>query len=225
VAESSDGPADEIRSLFTGDKTPGDSFLPPVVFLMVNSLRDLRAGAIVAVGVGAAVALWRMSKGQKGTYAVGGIIAVAFASLIALRTGRAEGFFLPGIVGAGVGAFGAVISVAVKRPMTAWTSYSMRRWPLDWYWRDDVRPAYTRVTWIWIGYLVVRFVGQLWLFTTERPEWLAAFKLATSFPTIIPLLFLSHRIGTTHRAALGGPSVEEFETDAPPPWQGQQEGF
>lgn len=225
MTDEATSPAAEIRDLFTGDKTPGDTFVPPLLFLIVNTFQGLTAAAGAAVAAGAVVAAWRIRKGQAPTYAAGGIIAVGFAALVAIRSGRPEGFFLPGIVGAGLGTAGAITSVALRRPMAAWASFALRRWPLEWYWRDDVRPAYSRVTWIWIGYFAVRFSGQLWLFLAERPEALAAFKFATSFPTIIPLLFVSHHVGTRRRDALSGPSVDEFANGAEPPWRGQRDGF
>lgn len=225
TAERDDDIRAEIRQLFTGDRTLGDSFVPPLLFVAVNAFAGLGVAAAVAVVAGAGVAAWRYSKGAKAMYAIGGIAAVGFAALLALRSGRAEGFFLPGIVSAGFWALAAVGSIAARRPLAGWSSSFFRGWPREWFWRDDVRPAYTRVTWLWAIYFALRFAGQAVLFVAEQPEALAAFKLATSWPTIIPLLIVSYRVGLSHRDRLGGPSVEEHLAGAQPPYEGQRTGF
>ena len=190
---------EEIRSLFVGDRTLGDSFAPPLLFVAVNAVWSLGIAAGVAVATGAAVAFWRVRRGQQIIYAVAGIVAVGFAAFLALRTGRAESYFLPGIVSALGYAGGTLLSILVKRPLSGWTSWAYRRWPLDWYWRDDVRPAYTHVSWYWFWYFLVRGVGSLWLFLIEQPEILAVWKSLTSWPTILPLLYLTYRVGVRKR--------------------------
>ena len=55
--------------------------------------------------------------------------------------GRAEGFFLPGILSGALTALLCLVSVRIKRPLVAWISYITRRWPLEWYWHSKVCPA------------------------------------------------------------------------------------
>ena len=215
----------EITALFVGDRTLGDSFAPPLLFVAANALWGLGPAAGAAGFAGVAVAAWRVRRGQNVGYAVAGIGAVAFAALLALRSGRAESYFLPGIVSAFAWAAAALVSILVRRPLAGWSSWAYRRWPLAWYWRDDVRPAYTRVSWIWLGYFAVRGGASWWLYAEGRPEALAVFKTMTSWPTILPLLILSYRVGVAHRERLGGPSVDEHVAGAPPPYEGRQRGF
>jgi hypothetical protein len=215
----------EIKSLFVGDRTLGDSFAPPLLFVMANAVWSLGVAATVAIVAGAGVAAWRVRKGQQIVYAAGGIVAVAFAAFLALRSGRAESYFLPGIIGALAMALLTLVSIVARRPLAAWSSWAYRRWPLDWYFRDDVRPAYTVVSWIWFGYFAVRGLVQGWLFVMEQPEALAVFKSLTSWPTILPLLIISYRLGVTRRARLAGPNLDEHREGAVPPYRGGQRGF
>jgi hypothetical protein len=216
---------EEIRGLFVGDRTLGDSFAPPLLFVLVNALSSLGAAAAIAIGAGVVVALWRIRKGQQVVYALAGIIAVAFAAFLAVRSGRAESFFLPGIISALAYAAGTLLSILVKRPLAGWTSWAYRHWPLEWYWRDDVRPAYSYVSWFWFGYFLLRGGGSAVLFVAEQPELLAVYKTATSWPTILPLFYLTYRIGVKRRDALGGPNVDEYLAGAEPPYAGGQRRF
>lgn len=216
---------EEISSLFVGDRTLGDSFAPPLLFVATNAFGSLGVAAAVAVVSGVLVALWRLRKGQQAVYALAGIGAVAFAAFLAVRSGRAESYFLPGIVAALGWAGAALVSILLKRPLAGWTSWAFRKWPRDWYWRDDVRPAYSRVSWLWFWYFAIRGLVQAWMFAAEQPEILAVWKTITSWPTILPLLYLSYRVGITKRDSLGGPTIEEHLAGAAPPYAGGQRRF
>lgn len=216
---------EEITSLFVGDRTLGDSFAPPLLFVLVNALGSLGLAAGVAIAAGVLVALWRVRKGQQVTYAVAGIVGVAFAAFLAVRSGRAENYFLPGIVSALAYAVGTLLSILGKRPLSGWTSWAYRSWPIEWYWRDDVRPAYSFVSWFWFGYFLVRGGVSGWLFLIEQPELLAIWKTLTSWPTLLPLLYFTYRIGITRRDALNGPNVDEYLAGAQPPYTGGQRRF
>lgn len=215
----------ELRDLFVGDRTIGDSFPAPIAFVAVNVFAGIEAAAVAAVIVGGLVAAWRIRNGQQVVYALGGIAAIGFASLLALRSGRAESYFLPGIVGAFSAGVAAAVSVVVRRPMAAYSSWFLRRWPLPWYFRSDVRPAYTTVTLVWAVFFFARGGVQWLLFTQGRPEALAVAKLATSWPLIIPLLVGTYLWGNHKLHALGGPSVEEYLTGKEAPFAGGQRGF
>ena len=102
----------DVRSLFVGERTIGDSFLAPIAFVIANALSSLGPAAAAALAVGGGVAAWRVRKGQQVTYALGGIGAIRFAAFLALRSGRPENFFLPGIVGAA--AMAVVAAVVAK---------------------------------------------------------------------------------------------------------------
>jgi len=222
---ASDDIREEITSLFVGDRTLGDSFAPPLLFVATNAVGSLGVAAAIAIAAGVLVALWRIRKGQQVVYAVAGIGAVGFAAFLALRSGRAESYFLPGIVAALGWAGAALVSILVKRPLAGWSSWAFRRWPRSWYWRDDVRPAYSRVSWIWFWYFAIRGLVSAWLFVVEQPEILAVWKTITSWPTILPLLYLSVRVGMAKRNALGGPSIEEHLAGAEAPYAGGQRRF
>jgi hypothetical protein len=221
----SDDIREEIRSLFVGDRTLGDSFAPPLLFVAVNALWNVRLGAFLAIAAGAVVAIWRIKRGQQVIYAIAGIAAVVLAAFLAVRSGRAEDYFLPGIVSTGGWALGTLLSILVKRPLAAWTSWAYRRWPLRWYWRPDVRPAYSFVSWYWFAYFAVRGGVSLWLYLNEQPAILAVWKTVTSWPTILPLLYFTYRIGVERRNALGGPNIDEFRAGSEPPFAGGQRRF
>jgi hypothetical protein len=119
----------------------------------------------------------------------------------------------------------AILSLVIRRPMVAWTSCIARRWPINWYWHPQVRPAYSEVTFAWAIFFAARLYLQFSLFQQANMPMLAAANLITSWPAIILLLIFSYLYGTWRLANLHGPSVEEFRNNIPAPWKSQTRGF
>lgn len=215
---------EEFRAV-TGKVGLLDTVLPPVLFLLLNGLAGFTAAMIGALGLAVLIAVIRLRRGQSLIYALGGMGSVGLAIALALLLGRSEGFFLPGIVNGGLTVALALVSLLIRKPMVAWTSYLARRWPLDWYWHERVRPAYTEVTVVWLAFFAVRLFWQVTLFQNNNVDELAFVNTLTGWPAIIALLVFSYLYGTWRLARLGGPSVEEFRNGAPAPWSGQRRGF
>jgi len=215
---------EEFRAV-TGKVGLLDTILPPILFLLLNGLTGFTAAMIGALGLSLVIAVLRLRRGQSLVYALGGMGSVGLAIALALLLGRSEGFFLPGIVNGGLTVALTLVSLLIRKPMVAWTSYLARRWPLDWYWHDRVRPAYTEVTVAWLLYFAAKLFWQVTLFQNNAVDELAFVNTLTGWPATIALLVFSYLYGTWRLAKLGGPSVEEFRNGAPAPWSGQRRGF
>jgi len=215
---------EEFRAV-TGKVGLLDTILPPVLFLLLNGLAGFTAAMIGALGTAFLIAILRLRRKQSLMYALAGMGSVGLAIALALLLGRSEGYFLPGIVNGGLTIALALVSLLIRKPIVAWTSYLARRWPLDWYWHARVRPAYTEVTLAWILFFALRLFWQVSLFQGQDVSQLALVNALTGWPATVILLILSYLYGTWRLAQLRGPSVEEFRNDAPAPWQGQRRGF
>ena len=202
-----------------------DTILPPLLFLMLNSLAGFTAATSGALGLSVVIVVLRLRRGQSLLYSLGGMGSVALAIALALLLGRAESYFIPGIVNSGITVALAVVSLIIRKPMVAWTSYLARRWPLEWYWHARVRPAYTEVTLAWMLFFVLRLFWQVHLFQRQDVGYLALINALTGWPATIVLLIVSYLYGTWRLTILRGPSVEEFRNNSPAPWQGQRRGF
>ncbi len=216
---------DEIRFVFAGRNSFLDAVLPPIIFLLVNGLVGFQAAMGSALAVSIVFAIVRIVRKQSLWYALAGVGSVAVAIGIAWFLGRSEGFFLPGLISGSMTLLLTVLSLIIRRPMVAWTSYLARRWPLDWYWHAQVRPAYSEVTFFWALFFGARLLLQFSLFQNENVNSLAITNFITGWPATILLLVFSYLYGTWRLAKLSGPSVDEFRRNAPAPWQGQRRGF
>lgn len=215
---------DEFR-LVLGTGSLLDAIIPPVIFLLINGLLGFQAAMWTSLGLAVLIAGLRLRRKQSLLYALAGIGSVGLAILIVWLLGRAEGYFLPNLVSGGMTFALAFVSLLIRRPFVAWTSFIARRWPLDWYWHPRVRPAYSEVTIAWTVFFAARLLWQLSLFQAQAADQLAWVNALLGWPALIILLVFSYLYGTWRLGNLNGPSIEEFKNQTPPPWQGQKRGF
>lgn len=202
-----------------------DTILPPLLFLILTNAINFKTAMIGSLAVAILTGFVRLRRKQSLLYALAGIGSVGLAFALVLLLGRSEGYFLPGIVNGGITIALALVSLVIHKPMVAWTSYLARRWPLDWYWHAQVRPAYTEVTLAWTLFFILRLWWQVALFQGQNVHQLTLINTLTGWPVTILLLIFSYLYGTWRLAQLHGPSVEEFRKNIPAPWQGQRRGF
>ncbi len=177
---------DAFGSALGGRLGIAESTLPPVTFVVVVTAtgQDTTAAAIVAVAIAAVLTLARIVRRQTPLYALTGVGGVAVAGYIASRTGRAEDFFLPGLLANVAYASVFVISIAV-------------RWPLlgvivagasggDMAWREDPvrRRAYTRASGIWVVLFLSRIAVQLPLYLAGALVALGTARVAMGIPLV-----------------------------------------
>lgn len=202
-----------------------DTLLPPIVFLLINKLISFQAAMWGALALSALIAVLRLRNKQSLFYTLFGVGSVGLAVAMALLLGRSEGFFATNLFSGSMTLLLTMLSLVIRRPMVAWMSYIARRWPINWYWHPQVRPAYSEVTFVWAVFFAVRLFLQFSLFQQANTSMLAVINLITGWPATILLLIFSYLYGTWRLAKLHGPSVEEFRNNVPAPWKSQRRGF
>jgi hypothetical protein len=216
---------EEFRSVVMVRAGVVDALLPPAVFLAMASVAGGQMATVAALLTGGAFAVYRLVRRQSVTFALLGLSASLVALLVATWLHRAELFYLPEVISNAALAAACLVSVALRRPLVAWTSHLMRRWPRDWYWHPRILPAYTEVTLAWAGFFLVQAALQGLLLLRQDVTLLAVSSLLGGWPATALLLILSYLYGTWRLARLAGPSTYEFREHTPPPWSGQRRGF
>jgi hypothetical protein len=214
---------DEFRSVLGGRLI--NAILPPLIFLIANAIWGLQTAMWTALGLSIILGIRRISQGESLTYGLLGILSVLLAIGLVTLLGRAESFFLPGLISGGLTVALCFISLLIKRPLTAWSSFISRRWTIGWYWHPRVHPAYTETTLLWTLFFGLKFWWQVTLYRGGNAENLVWVQTLTGWPALIVLLIITYIYGTWRLRNLRGPSVEEFKGNLPAPWQGQQRGF
>ncbi len=215
----------ELREVVFGRNRWFDSLFPPITFIILNLVTRFEIALFGALFVALSLGTYRLFLRQPWRYALGGVGGVILAGFIAQTLGRAEGYFLPGILSGALTTLLCLVSVFLGRPLVAWTSFITRRWPVKWYWHPKVRPAYSEVTIVWAVFFGLRTFIQFELFQRQATGMLGVVQLLTGWPALIILLIASYLYGIWRLQNLAGPSVEEFRAGSEPPWEGQRRGF
>ncbi|MGM0420794.1 MAG: DUF3159 domain-containing protein [Bacillota bacterium] len=202
-----------------------DTILPPLIFIIINGLFGLNTAVIVALSLALILGIRRLLKKQAWHYALGGFLGVSLASALAYLTQSAASYFIPAIITSIILLTSTLISLGMGKPLAAWASHITRGWPLDWFWRDDVKPAYSEVTIFWSVFFAARLSIQILLFRTGNAAGLAWANTLLGWPVTIAVLIASYIYGIWRLRNLGGPGVEEYQEGKKPPWEGQKRGF
>ena len=214
---------EELRQVVSGKTL--DALLPPMVFALVNGMLGLYMAAAAALSLSLLLGLRRLFLRQKATYALGGFLVVGAASGLAVVTRNAASYFVSASLTSGVLLASALLSLILNKPLAAWVSHLSRGWPLAWFWRADVKPAYREVTVFWALFFALRLSLQALLLRGGDVLRLAWANALLGWPVTALVLILSYIYGIWRLHSLGGPGVDEYQKDLPPPWRGQVRGF
>jgi len=214
---------DELKSVISGKTF--DAILPPTIYVIANNIFGLLIGIVLAVIIAFLLAFYRFRKKETWQYAFGGFIGVIIASGFAYFAGSAENYFLPDAITSGFILLLVIVSLFLRKPLAAWVSHITRGWSLDWFWRKDIKPAYTEVTIFWGVFFAFRLTIEVYLLMRGNVLQLFWSKTLLGLPAIIVVLIITYIYGIWRLHQLSGPGIDEFEKEKEPPWEGQKRGF
>lgn len=176
-----------------GPQGVADSSLPGLLFVIAYTVSggDLSLSALLAVALGGGLAVVRRIRGESLRFAITGFVGVAIAAFIATRTGRAEDFFLPGLLFNAGYALAYAVSIALGWPLIGVIvgpiiGQGMR-------WRDDPKQvsAYRRASWVWVGMFLLRLSVQLPLYLAGSLLALGIARTAMGLPLFLLCLWVT----------------------------------
>lgn len=178
-----------------------DSGLPTMVFvgayLALSSQpidRAILVAASLAAAVGAVIAIIRLTRREPLQQVLAGFVGLAISAFFAWRTGRAENFFLPGLL----------TNLAYG---TAFLIGNLVRWPLlgiaggfltgeRTAWRKDVqlRRTYAAASWLWVGVFYSRLLVQVPLYLAGAVAALGIVKVLMGWPLFLAGAYVTYRV-------------------------------
>jgi hypothetical protein len=115
-------------------------------------------------------------------YALSSLAALAIAAFFALRSGKAEDAFLPGILFSCSLLAVTVLSLLVRWPLVGFIVGSATEDPTAWRSHDGVRRLCQRLTIVLAALYAVRVVVMLPLYLAGQVAWLGITKVALGWP-------------------------------------------
>jgi hypothetical protein len=199
-----------------------DSLIPPILFVSLNSMFNLNIAIGFSIAFSLLILIYRYIRKEDLLYALIGFIMLSFASLLAVLTNNPNSYFLPDLLTNVVLVVVSIGLLIIKKPLAAYASHLTRAWPLEWYLRDDVRPAYTEVSLFWFVFFLFKTIAQVIIIFYSD---LVILNLFIGLPFTILIISISYVYGLIRLKQLRGPSVHEFKQQLPKPWKSQTKGF
>lgn len=177
-----------------GPQGIADSSIPGLAFVIAYAVtgQKLELSAGIAVGIALAIALIRLIRGERARYAASGFLGVALAAFIATRTGKAEDFFLPGLLFNAGYALAYAISIAIRWPLMGVFIGPLIGEGMNWRKDPERVKLFSKISWIWVGTFLVRLAVQLPLYFSGALVALGIAKTAMGLPIFALAIYLSY---------------------------------
>ena len=178
-----------------------DSSLPGAVFLIVYVVNGNKLSQAVwaAVAAGGVIAVLRLVRRQSLQQVLSGFVGIAFCAWLASRTGKAEDFYLPGILINIAYAIGLSVSCLVGHPLLGYGVGAATGDVSGWRRVPEQRRAYSLATWFFAAVFATRVVVQVPLYLAGWVGPLGVAKLALGWPLFALAAYLSYRVITRAR--------------------------
>ncbi|MGM0379848.1 MAG: DUF3159 domain-containing protein [Bacillota bacterium] len=202
-----------------------DTIIPPTIyFILINSF-TLEIAISISLFSAFFIYYLRYFKDEISRYAIFGLIGVVIAASFTYISKNATYYFLPDIISSIFFLIVNVVSLVINKPFAALLSHITRGWPIDWYWRKDIKPAYIEVTFLWSLTLALRTGVEIYIFLNSGINEMFLAKFILGMPALIVVLIITYVYGIWRLHTLEGPGVDEYIKNESPPWKGQKKGF
>ena len=170
-----------------------ESALPAAAYVITYTVsgQDTTAALVVAVVLGAIFGIARLVRRQTVQFALAGLGGLALSAYVVSRTGRAEDFFLPGLLANAGYAAAYLISIMVRWPLLGIIVAAMRGGDMSWRQDPEQVRAFSRASWVWVGLFSFRLAVQLPLYLASALTALGVARIAMGIPLFAVGIWLS----------------------------------
>jgi len=201
VSDTRRNPASEL----TSDRPPSiadavggplgvaESALPAAAYVLTYTVsgQDTTVALIVAVGLGVIFGVARLVRGQTVQFALAGLAGLALSAYVVSRTGRAEDFFLPGLLANAGYALAYLISIVVRWPLLGVIVATLRGGDMSWRQDPQQMRDFSRASWVWVVLFSLRLAVQLPLYLASALTALGVARIAMGIPLFAVGIWLS----------------------------------
>jgi hypothetical protein len=167
---------------------------------------SLTVGLSLYLGGGSALALLIVRLLQRSTpqFVLNSVIGIGLAAYFALRSGKAEDAFLPGMLWTGVASGMMLLSILARWPFIGFlVGAANPEDPLAWRRDPAMVKVCTRLSWLLLLPGVIKLAVQIPLYLSAQVGWLGVSKVALGWPAYLGALALAAvvlmRGNTPHR--------------------------
>lgn len=157
--------------------------IPTIGFTVVWIVaHDLKLALLVSGGLAVALLLLRVIHRSTVQFVLNSLVGIAIAAIFALRSGRAEDAFLPGVIYNAVYAVILGGSALLRWPVVGFMIGSVTGEPTAWHADRHLVALCSKLTWLLAVPCVLRVLVQYPLYRMHEAGWLGVAKLAMGWP-------------------------------------------
>jgi hypothetical protein len=167
-----------------------EAALPTVAFVVAWTWRqDVKVAVIASAVIVMILLVVRLATRQTPRYVLSAIVATAIAAFFALRSGRPEAAFLPGILTSAAWGAGALLSVVLRWPLVGFIVAAgdprMAEDPTAWRRDRGLVTVCQRLTLVLVALYAVRVVVMFPLYLAGQVALLGVAKIALGWPAYL----------------------------------------
>lgn len=164
-----------------------ETALPTIAFIGVWSWRqNLQQAVWTAVVVAVVLAVLRVVQRSSLQHVFGAVIATGLAAFFAMRSGKAEDAFLPGMLLSGAYLVGTLASILVRWPVVGFLVGAgdprVAEDPFGWRRDKGMVRVCSRLTWVLVALYIIRLSIQIPLYLAGEVAALGAAKIVLGWP-------------------------------------------
>ncbi|MFJ3788139.1 DUF3159 domain-containing protein [Kitasatospora sp. NPDC090091] len=195
-AAASKEAADTVMQAFGGVRGMVDMTLPGLVFIVTyNITHQVSAAAWAALGLSGLFVVARLAKRETVQHAFSGVFGVAIGAWIAMKTGKAEDFYLPGLLWNVGYCIAFAVSALVRWPLIGVMLGPVTGEMFTWRRQNPGRlAAYVKATWAWVVIMGIKPVILFPLYFTHNVNLLGWLKVALGIPPMLLAMYVTWQI-------------------------------
>lgn len=193
-----------------------ESILPGLLFtVLYTASRDLLPALIAAVAAAAAFSVLRLVSRTPLTQALSGLAGVGICAVVAMRTGNAEDFFLPGFFVNAAYIVALAGSVAFRWPLAGLLFGFIRGEGVQWRTEPVRVKAYSIATWLIVAVMALRLAVQLPLYFAGNIAALGTARVLMGLPLYALGLWLAWLVSRPLPGGQPGETAGAAQTKGP----------
>ncbi|KDN85421.1 DUF3159 domain-containing protein [Kitasatospora cheerisanensis] len=188
--------AETVLKAFGGIRGMVDMTLPGLVFIVAfNITHKVPVAAWSALALCAVFVVVRLARRETIQHAFSGVFGVAIGAWISMKTGKAEDFYLPGLLWNVGYCVALAISALVRWPMIGLMLGPITGEMFTWRKENPGRlAAYTRATWAWVLIMGLKPLILFPLYFTHNVNLLGWLKVALGIPPLLLAMYVTWQI-------------------------------
>jgi hypothetical protein len=179
----------KLSQALGGKRGMAEGAIPTVGFTLTYILsKELKIALVVGAALAVVALVVRIVQKQPVQFVVNSMVGIAIAAVFALRSGKAEDVFLPGIIYNAAYAALMTVSILVRWPVVGLMIGSVTGDLSGWRSNPGIVKLCSRLTWLLVLPCAIRVAVQYPLYLAGEVGWLGATKIALGWPLQIAAL-------------------------------------